>query len=103
MNIGHLLKLIRVNKGMTQKQMSNLLEISQNYLSLIESSKKTPSSEKITVFAKKLKISDNALLFASSKAPAELKNQDKKDFERLQQNIISLLLFELTGKTGCNA
>lgn len=103
MNIGHLLKLIRVNKGMTQKQMSNILEISQNYLSLIEGNKKIPSSEKITVFAKKLKISDSALLFASSKAPVELNSKDKKDFERLQQNIISLLLFELTGELGFNA
>ncbi len=98
MKLGHVLKLIRTNWGMTQKDMADTLGISQNYLSLIESDKKTPSPEKILVFANSLKMSKDALTFISSEPPTELNGKNKKDYIRLQQNIISLLLFEITGE-----
>ena len=97
MNIGHLLKLIRTNKGMNQVEMAHLLGISQNYLSLIESGRKEPSDEKIAGFAKYLKTSKEALIFSTAEIPKELKDKDREDFIRLQQNIISLLLFQLSG------
>lgn len=98
MKIGHILKLIRTNKGITQKEMADILDISQNYLSLIESEKKEPSGDKLAEFARKLRISKEALLFVASNVPEELSAKDRKDFQRLQQNIASLLLFELTGE-----
>jgi len=98
MKLGNVLKLIRTNRGMTQKDMANSLGISQNYLSLIEIDKKTPSPEKISSFANSLKISKDALTFISSEPPTELNNKDKKDYIRLQHNITSLLLFEMTGE-----
>lgn len=98
MRIGHILKLMRTNMAMTQKEMADMLGISQNYLSLIESSKKDPSNEKIADFARQLNTSKEALLFASSGMPGELSPKDRKDFQRLQQNIVSLLLFDLSGE-----
>lgn len=97
MKIGQILKHIRVNKGISQKEMAEKLGISSNYLSLIESDKKEPSQDKIADFAEALNISKEALLLASTDAPAELNDKDKRDFVRLQRNIVSLLLFELTG------
>lgn len=98
MRIGHILKLMRTNMAITQKEMADMLGISQNYLSLIESNKKDPSNEKIADFAKQLNISKEALFFASSGMPGELSPKDRKDFQRLQQNIVSLLLFDLSGE-----
>lgn len=98
MRIGHILKLMRTNIAITQKEMADRLGISQNYLSLIEGSKKDPSNDKVADFAKLLNISKEALLFASSDVPGELNSKDKRDFQRLQQNIVSLLLFELSGE-----
>lgn len=98
MSLGHVLKLIRTNRGMNQKQMADLLGISQNYLSLIESEKKQPSVDRISEMANSLKVSSDALIFAASDAPNELSAKDIKDYKRLQNNIISLLLFELTGE-----
>lgn len=98
MNLGHLLKLIRTYKGINQKQMADLLGISQNYLSLIEGNKKQPSSECVFNIAKNLNISSDALVFAASDVPNELSSKDQKDYRRLQNNITSLLLFELTGE-----
>ena len=98
MNTGYVLKLIRTSKGMSQKEMADFLGISQNYLSLIESNKKSPSPEKIADFANTLNVSEHALIFASSGVPEELSAEDKKQFRKLQQNILTLLLFELKGR-----
>ncbi len=98
MKTGNILKLVRINKGLAQKEMADLLGVSQNYLSLIETNKKVPSVDTMAEFAKSLKISKDALLFASSDVPEELSAKDTKDFQRLQQNILSLLLFELNGE-----
>ena len=98
MKIGSVLKLVRTSKGLTQKDMAEKLGVSQNYLSLIESNKKMPSVDTMEAFAKALNISKDALLFASSDAPEELSEKDMKEFQRLQQNILSLLLFELNGE-----
>jgi len=98
MRIGQLLKHIRINMGISQKEMADRLDISQNYLSLIESEKKRPSTEKLGDFARALKISKEALQLASAEVPKELGDKDKRDFQKLQRNIVTLLLFELTGE-----
>lgn len=98
MKIGNVLKLVRTSKGLTQKGMAEILGVSQNYLSLIESNKKMPSVDTMEAFATALDISKDALLFASAGVPEELSSEDMKEFQRLQQNILSLLLFELNGE-----
>lgn len=103
MNLGQLLKLIRTTKGMTQKDMADLMGISQNYLSLIESNIKVPSADKLAAFAEALSISKDALVFVSSDPPDELSAKDQKDYERLQKNIVSLLVFDLTGEVKKSA
>ncbi|ACN15019.1 putative transcriptional regulator [Desulforapulum autotrophicum HRM2] len=103
MKLGQLLKFIRTSKEMTQKEMASLIGISQNYLSLIESGTKNPSSDKLSDFAEALQISKDALIFVSSNPPEELSGKDQKKYEQLQNNIVSLLLFELTGETENNA
>lgn len=97
MDIGNILKLVRTRKNLTQQEMAERLGISQNYLSLIESNKKTPGNDILSEFAKTLKISKDALIFAAAKVPEELNNDDAKEFQKLQNNILSLLLFELNG------
>ena len=98
MHLGRTLKLIRASRGMTQKKMADILGISQNYLSLIESNKKNPSTDKISEFAKKMGFSADALTFIISNPPKELNEEDRKKYTRLQNNINSLILFELSGE-----
>jgi transcriptional regulator with XRE-family HTH domain len=98
MKIGNVLKLLRTSIGSTQSQMADMLGISQNYLSLIEQNKKMPSNESIKSFASSLRISEDALKFIGSEVPAELSEKDSNDFQRLQQNILSLLIFQLSGE-----
>jgi len=98
MKVGNVLKLLRTSIGSTQRQMADMLGISQNYLSLIEQNKKIPSNESIKSFSLSLKISEDALKFIGSEVPAELDEKDSSDFQRLQQNILSLIIFQLSGE-----
>lgn len=98
MKIGSLIKKIRMMKGLTQAQLAEKVGITQNYMSLIETDTKTPSNEKIKAFAKHLNISEEAIQFLSTEPPDELELDDKKKYVKLQNNILSLILFELSGK-----
>lgn len=98
MKTGNILKLLRTSIGFTQSQMAEMLSISANYLSLIEQNKKVPSNDSIKAFASYLRISEAALKFICSEVPTELNEKDSKDFQRLQQNILSLLIFQLSGE-----
>lgn len=90
--------MMRTINNLTQNEMADKLGISSNYLSLIESHNKVPSAKKIALFAKSLNISKEALTFIASEVPNELGEEDKKKFNKLQNNILSLLLFELNGE-----
>jgi transcriptional regulator with XRE-family HTH domain len=97
MKIGSLIKKIRMVRGLTQVQLAEIMGITQNYLSLIETDTKIPSNEKIRAFAKHLNISEDAIQFLSTDPPNELNQDKKKEYAKLQNNILSLIVFELTG------
>ena len=98
MKLGHVLKMIRVSRELNQGKMDDVLGLSQNYLYLRESDKRKPSNEKINEFAASLGISKEALLFLSYDVPDELGEEDKGKFRELQKHILSLIIFETTGK-----
>ncbi len=98
MKIGNVFKLLRTSIGISQKQMSEKVGISQNYLSLIEQNKKVPSNDSLKASALSLNISEDALKFLASEVPTELSKKDSKDFQKLQQNILSLIIFQLSGE-----
>lgn len=97
MKIGSLIKKMRMVRGLTQVQLAEKAGITQNYMSLIETDTKTPSNEKIKAFAKHLKISENAILFLITDPPDELDQDRKREYVKLQHNVLSLIVFELTG------
>lgn len=100
MKVGSVLKLLRVKLNLSQKEMAAKLKISQNYLSMLESDKREPSSDKIAQFAAELGVSKDALLLACSDIPAELSEKDKKSFLKLQSKLIAILLIEVTDELG---
>jgi len=97
MKLGQILKLIRTKRNISQKEMADILGISQNYLSLIEGNKKEPSTEKICDFAASLGMSKDALIFASTNIPYELNHDEQAAFLKLQSNLLKLLVFDATG------
>ena len=54
---GRHLRLIRAQRGMTQEEFAEMVEISVDFLSLIERGRNAPSFETIERFAKRLRVS----------------------------------------------
>jgi len=61
-NIGDKLKKYRNRRAMSQKEFSQFLGISQNYLSEIENGIHTPSLKQISKFAEKMNTTVSRLL-----------------------------------------
>jgi len=95
MKAGEIIRLIRTKQGISQREMAEKAGISQNYLSLIEGNKKMPSNDVIADFSSALGISKEAFLFAISDIPSELSERDRQDYQKLKDNIIYLLLFNI--------
>lgn len=98
MELGKLLKTIRVYLDLTQHDLSEKLGISSNYLSLLESNKRNPSSEVILKIAQQFKISKDALDFLCTEIPPELDKNGAEKYQDLQNNIVTLLIFQLQEK-----
>lgn len=94
MKLGQLIKTLRISHGLSQKELSEKLEITTNYLCLIETSKRLPSTELIARTAREFKISKDALDFLSTDVPTELDKKNSKKYAKLQENIAALLLFQ---------
>jgi transcriptional regulator with XRE-family HTH domain len=94
MKLGQLIKSLRISSGISQKELSEKLDISTNYLCLIETSKRVPSGDLIARIAKEFKISKDALNFLLTDVPDELDRKNSKKFLKLQENIAVLLLFK---------
>lgn len=63
MNIGETIKSIRKSKGIRQNSFATLCDISQTYLSQIESNQKEPNISTLKVICSNLKISLPILFF----------------------------------------
>ena len=94
MKLGTLIKSLRINAGLSQKELSEKLKISTNYLCLVENGKRTPSGELIDRIAGVFEISRDAIDFLSTDVPTELDKKTSRKYRELQSNIASLLLFQ---------
>ena len=90
-SVGSILKNLRLAKHISQGEMAQKLEVSQNFLSLVENDKKTVSLTTLTNFAEKLNISKEFILIAASDIPPELTERQKKFFEKMQQSMLKYL------------
>lgn len=80
--------------GLSQKSLSTQLEITGNYLSLVESSKRIPSQNLLQKISEVFNISKDALEFLCTEVPTELDDEKTNTFRELQSNIASLLFFK---------
>lgn len=63
--IGETIKIIRVFNGMTQQSLAKSLDISDSYLSQIESGKRTPTLDTVKAISRMFGIPVSSLLFFS--------------------------------------
>lgn len=94
MELGRLVKTLRVGLGLSQTALAEQLEISTSYLCLLETGKRVPSNELLEKIAKAFSISREALIFLTTPIPAELSKDKAEKYQKLQENIAALLLFQ---------
>lgn len=94
MQFGEVIKMIRVKRGLKQKVLASDVGISQNYLSMIEGGKKTPSTDMIDKISKILSISRESLIIMTSDIPIEFNEEDKAKYQQLQRSLLALALMD---------
>ena len=98
MNLGRLIKTLRAALGLSQEELADRIDITKSYLCLLETGKRTPSSDLINRIASYLRISPEALIFLTTSVPAELNKEKAMKYQKLQENVASLLLFQSNRK-----
>lgn len=95
MKIGSAIQTIRIKKHISQKELSNITQISPTSLSLIENNKKRPSVRNLTKICTALNIPE-ALVYFYGLEKADIPTKNKKLYNviypSIQQMITKLLL-----------
>lgn len=90
MKIGGVIRKCRKLKGMTQLQLSNLSDISESYLSLIEQDKRQTTLSNLESIAIALQVPVSILVFLADKQESISEITDKQ-IEALTKTIYSLV------------
>lgn len=75
--LGKTIKMLRINAGIKQKDLAQRVQISPNYLSLVENGKREPSISVIEHIAQKLKIPISYIFWYAYEKPTNLPEQKK--------------------------
>lgn len=94
MKLGRLIKTLRVGLGYSQADLADRLDISTSYLCLLETEKRIPSNELLGKVGEILSVSHEALIFLTTSVPSELTKDKASKYQKLQENIAALLLFQ---------
>jgi transcriptional regulator with XRE-family HTH domain len=96
--LGNALKLIRTARGLTQRALAKQLDVSANYLSLIESNKREPSLSFLNRLAAQLGV-PIAMLFVFQ--GQLLPGVQTSDLDRLREMLLRIdhMVVENTGRS----
>jgi transcriptional regulator with XRE-family HTH domain len=95
MKIGSTIRLIRQVAGLTQQQMADRLEITSNYLSLLENDKATPKLGLLGRIEKQFDVPPSFVLwnsqFESRKSDTEISERYRRLGEQMAELAITLI------------
>ena len=91
MTIGEVIAKFRKEKDVDSKQMAIALDVSPNYLSLIENNKKSPSPKLLSEIADFLGVPMSALLFQTLESTDFVNKKNQKLFNDAKPVIDKLL------------
>lgn len=89
--IGEAFKIVRVFNSMTQQELAKKLEISDSYLSQIESGKRTPTLETIKAFSSFFGIPVSGMMFFAEQLSTGEGENDKEARQAFGRRILGLL------------
>jgi len=87
MSIGKTIKLLRISSGLKQKELAAKLEVTPNYLSLVESDKREPSMSFLRALAEELDLPMGLFLWDTSKTVSAFDSEQKKIYEEIKNLI----------------
>ena len=90
MNIGHALKLTRSAKKLSLELLAERANLSQSYLSMIESGKREPTLSSVQKIANALGIPTPILLFLAAEK-GELEGMDLETSQRLSAAVMDVM------------
>lgn len=90
MNIGHALKVCRSAKKLSLEELAGRADLSQSYLSMIESGKREPTLASIEKIAGAMGVATPILLFLASENN-ELKGLDAETSRRLSAAVLDVM------------
>jgi len=90
MNIGQIIKYVRKKQGVTQKKLALKCELSQAYLSQIETNQKEPNLSTLKVIAANLDM-PLPILFFMSLEEKDISEQKREAFNLINPAIKSML------------
>jgi transcriptional regulator with XRE-family HTH domain len=90
MNLGNVIKDIRKQKGQTQAEFAALCDITQTYLSQIESNSKEPNLSTLKTISEKLNM-PLPILFFLSLTEDDVQPSKRKAFEIIRPSVKSLV------------
>lgn len=89
-NFGKKLKSLRLQMGLTQKELAEKMETSKSMVSYYELSKRTPSPDVLIKLADIFNVSVDYIMGLERKQTIEISNLDEKDM-KLVKDIIDAL------------
>ena len=96
MTLGNAIKLIRTAKGARQRELAEELNVSSNYISLIENDKREPSISLMKALAQKLNV-PVGMFFLWQEAPlSDLKHKDQ--LQEIRELMIQIQALTLRGQ-----
>lgn len=85
--IGYVLKLLRIAREMSSKELSIEMGVSQSYISEIESNKKKPSMEMLSKYSEALNVKKSTILYFN-----EMGEETGYKYKELLLNILEKML-----------
>lgn len=85
LTVGQLVKIGRLNKKLSQEEVADKLEVSKNYISLIENDKKDPSINFIKGISRLLEIPPILLMWEKIDIPKGKTESEKKIISQLEK------------------
>jgi transcriptional regulator with XRE-family HTH domain len=85
MSLGKSIKKYRNNAGLKQKELASLLNVSVNYMSLVENDKREPSLSFIKNLASELQIPVGFLFFDADHSTEDMPKEASLAFHRIRE------------------
>jgi len=99
MKIGKTLKLVRIMKGLKQKDLADKLGISPNYLSAVENDKREPSLSFIKMVSEELDV-PLSFLFLDNIEEAYMSEEQRIIYEKLKSLLVEFQKLKIRGTSG---